>query len=112
MSEHKNSVFVMSLIDSGEPDKEDPGDPTNPGLIADLFTRVGGSNLKRFDLKTDAMVLIFSGNVIGDNLWLWRADHVKLGEDEVANDLVTVNELHWQVRNGECYVKHASKVFW
>jgi len=100
----------MSLIDFGEPDKEDPGDPTNPGLIADLFTRVRGSNLKRFEVKTHVMLRIFSGNVIGDNLWLWRADHTKLREGEVPND-PTVNARYWQVRNGEFYAQHALQVF-
>eukprot|EP00531_Pseudo-nitzschia_arenysensis_P009226 CAMPEP_0116131404 /NCGR_PEP_ID=MMETSP0329-20121206/8986_1 /TAXON_ID=697910 /ORGANISM="Pseudo-nitzschia arenysensis, Strain B593" /LENGTH=732 /DNA_ID=CAMNT_0003625829 /DNA_START=163 /DNA_END=2361 /DNA_ORIENTATION=- len=86
--EHCNTDNVESLIDFGEPGKsgeKDPGDPSNPGLIADLFTRVGGSNLNR-DVKTDVMVRIFSGNVIGDNLWLWRADHVKLKPNEPPNN--------------------------
>ncbi len=99
-SEYANSDKVRSLIDFGEPDKtgtEDPGDPSNPGLIADLFTRVGGSNLDR-TVSTDAMVRIFAGHVIGDNLWLWRADHVKLDKEngEKAND--PRFELYHQVR--------------
>jgi hypothetical protein len=31
------------------------------------------------------MICIHSGNVVGDNLWLWRADHVKLCPDEKPN---------------------------
>jgi hypothetical protein len=87
-SVHGNADGVKSLIDFGEPDKTgtaDPGDPTNPGLISDIFTRVGGSNLDR-SVMTDAMVRVFSGNVVGDNLWLWRADHVKLKPGETPND--------------------------
>eukprot|EP00536_Pseudo-nitzschia_multiseries_P006451 jgi/Psemu1/193123/e_gw1.136.37.1 len=113
MSKHSNSDNTMSLIDFGEPDKigtSDPGDPKNPGLLSDLFTRVGGANLNRADVKTDVMVRIFSGNVVGDNLWLWRADHVRLKEGEDAN-APEINDRYWQVRNGECYVKHAMQVF-
>jgi hypothetical protein len=31
------------------------------------------------------MVRIHSGHVLGDNLWLWRADHVSLGPHELPN---------------------------
>jgi len=74
----KNADGIRSLIDVGQPGVEDNGDPSNPTLLADIFTRVGGSNLERQNVETDAMVRIHSGNVMGDNLWLWRADHVKL----------------------------------
>jgi len=52
------------------------GDDTNPGFLYDCFARVGGP----YDAATqpvgaDTMVVINRGNVIGDNLWLWRADH-------------------------------------
>lgn len=77
---------VRSLIEVGVPGVEDAGDAHNPVLLADIFTRVGGSNLVREGVETDAMVRIHSGNVVGDNLWLWRADHVKLGKTEKPND--------------------------
>eukprot|EP00927_Polykrikos_kofoidii_P059613 TRINITY_DN5475_c0_g1_i1.p1 TRINITY_DN5475_c0_g1~~TRINITY_DN5475_c0_g1_i1.p1 ORF type:complete len:708 (+),score=103.17 TRINITY_DN5475_c0_g1_i1:56-2179(+) len=48
------------------------GDLDNPGLLHDLFVRVGGINPAA---RARIMVRIASGNVIGDNLWLWRADH-------------------------------------
>ncbi|VEU40320.1 unnamed protein product [Pseudo-nitzschia multistriata] len=117
-SEYMNSDKVMSLIDFGEPDKtgtSDPGDPTNPGLLSDIFTRVGGSNLDR-SVKTDVMVRIFSGNVVGDNLWLWRADHVRLRPGEEPND-PSINPRYHQVRIfeggkrvDECMVKNALQV--
>lgn len=85
-SPFKNDDGVASLLDFGEPAvTDDAGDSNNPGLISDIFTRVGGSNLDR-SIKTDAMVRVHSGNVVGDNLWLWRADHVKLAKGEDAND--------------------------
>jgi hypothetical protein len=33
----------------------------------------------------DIMIRIHSDNVVGDNLWLWRADHVKLCPGEKPN---------------------------
>ena len=70
-SENNNSDGTKSLLDFGEPEtngKKDSGDPANPGLIADLYSRVGGSNLNR-SVTTDVMVRIFSSHVICDNLW-------------------------------------------
>lgn len=44
----------------------------DPTIIYDLFCRVGGTG----ELGTAKSCLtINSNNVIGDNLWLWRADH-------------------------------------
>lgn len=46
---------------------------TNPILLANLIMRVGGQLLA--PNHVDISVLINSNNVIGDKLWLWRADH-------------------------------------
>ena len=35
------------------------------------------------DVQVDTMVRILSGNVIGDNLWLWRADHSAVRPNEI-----------------------------
>ena len=81
-----NADGVRSLLEYGEPDAVgDLGDPNNPGLLADIFARVGGSNLDR-SVSTNVMIRIHSGNVVGDNLWLWRADHVRLRPGELPND--------------------------
>ena len=57
------------LDKSKVPSKENPS-----GFIYDLFCRVGGSNPDpRVGVET--IVQIDSDWVIGDNLWLWRADH-------------------------------------
>ena len=74
---------VSSLLEWGDPSSNDAGDPRNPGAMSDVFARVGGD--KRDVVPIDAMVRIHSGNVYGDNLWLWRADHVALMEGEEAN---------------------------
>ncbi len=44
---------------------------TDPTILYDIFARVGGAGPG----SADAMVTIHSNNVIGDNAWLWRADH-------------------------------------
>eukprot|EP00467_Chlorarachnion_reptans_P019103 CAMPEP_0114505426 /NCGR_PEP_ID=MMETSP0109-20121206/10847_1 /TAXON_ID=29199 /ORGANISM="Chlorarachnion reptans, Strain CCCM449" /LENGTH=670 /DNA_ID=CAMNT_0001683865 /DNA_START=19 /DNA_END=2032 /DNA_ORIENTATION=+ len=55
-----------------------PGDEGNPGFMHDVFARVGGPDYQ--DVQTELMVDVRSGNVIGDNLWLWRADHSVRGK--------------------------------
>jgi len=42
-----------------------------PTLLADLFFRVGGANVG----NADTCLEINSHHVIGDHLWIWRADH-------------------------------------
>jgi hypothetical protein len=43
----------------------------DPIFLFDIFCRAGGAIAG----KVDCMVTINSNNVVGDNLWLWRADH-------------------------------------
>jgi hypothetical protein len=43
----------------------------DPTVIYDIFTRVGGAGPG----SADVMLTINSNDVIGDNAWLWRADH-------------------------------------
>lgn len=42
-------------------------------LLADLFFRVGGS--ANYDTAVDCCVEIAQDHVLGDNFWVWRADH-------------------------------------
>lgn len=44
---------------------------SNPTCLYDIFCRAGGATPGR----VDTFITINSNNVIGDNLWLWRADH-------------------------------------
>lgn len=56
----------------------------NPTLLADIFLRLGG-NINRTNGCENGLV-INSCDVIGDNFWLWRADH---GMDrDVFNDYI------------------------
>ena len=42
-------------------------------LLSDLFFRVGGHS--RENIAVDTCLVINQDNVIGDNFWIWRADH-------------------------------------
>ncbi len=42
-------------------------------LFADLFFRAGGATFE--NTKVDSCVILDADNVIGDNFWVWRADH-------------------------------------
>ncbi|MEP7002669.1 MAG: coagulation factor 5/8 type domain-containing protein [bacterium] len=44
---------------------------SNPTHLTDVFVRVGGAGVG----KATQSVVINSNSVIGDHLWLWRADH-------------------------------------
>lgn len=57
------------------------GHPDNPTFLHDLFVRVGGPNGGPGDEQVSAKVMlrINSGHVVGDNIWLWRADHTRSG---------------------------------
>ncbi len=60
---------------------------SNPTLLSDLFVRVGGAAVG----KATRSVEINSNDVIGDHLWLWRADHgngVGWTSNTAANGLV------------------------
>jgi hypothetical protein len=61
--------------------------PSNPTLLSDLFVRVGGAGMG----KATRSLEINSHDVIGDHLWLWRADHgngVGWTSNTAANGLV------------------------
>ena len=52
------------------------GDKTRPGVLSDVWARVGGPNdPKDYQQVADVMMTINYDNVIVDGTWLWRADH-------------------------------------
>ncbi len=56
------------------------GNPKAPGFLQDVFARVGGPDGTATDpVAAGIMLHVRNGNVIGDNLWLWRADHAAGG---------------------------------
>jgi hypothetical protein len=82
-----NGRAHWSLLEFGAEGVKDDGNPQNPGGLFDVFCRVGGGGpaAKRHWINIDTMVRIHSGHVVGDNLWLWRADHAELAPGESAN---------------------------
>mmetsp|Transcript_63589 Transcript_63589/g.127737 ORF Transcript_63589/g.127737 Transcript_63589/m.127737 type:complete len:400 (+) Transcript_63589:357-1556(+) len=56
-----------------------PGDPNNPVVLSDVFARVGGPDGPNGVAQAESMVVVKCGHVVGDNLWLWRADHTAGG---------------------------------
>ncbi len=48
---------------------------SDPTVLSDVFARIGGATIG----KATQTLQINSANVIGDDLWLWRADHGNSG---------------------------------
>jgi len=62
-----NSPFQLQVGPSGS----SASHAANPTVLHDLFFRVGGAAAG----KTTVSLQINSNNVIGDDFWIWRADH-------------------------------------
>ncbi len=59
-----------TLLEVGPPGST--GDhASNPTFLHDIFCRIGGATVG----TATSCLTINSNNVVGDNLWLWRADH-------------------------------------
>ncbi|MGC1615811.1 MAG: coagulation factor 5/8 type domain-containing protein [Candidatus Acidiferrum sp.] len=86
-----NSTTLMQV---GEPGStaDHSADPT---FLYDLFCRVGGADHVG---KATSCVTINSNDVIGDDLWLWRADHgsnVGWTQNPAANGLIVNGNHVW-----------------
>jgi hypothetical protein len=78
-----NSPVLVQVGPSGSSARHS----SNPIVLSDLFVRVGGAGVG----KATRSVEINSHDVIGDHLWLWRADHgngVGWTSNTAANGLV------------------------
>jgi hypothetical protein len=53
------------------------GEASNPGTLQDVFIRVGDQTAS--GVQARVMLEINNGHTIGDNVWLWRADHTAEG---------------------------------
>ena len=84
-SPYRQIVKNSTLLEWGEGGIVDPGTADNPGAMFDIFCRVGGGSGDRTAIAMESMMRIHSGHVVGDNIWLWRADHSDLAQGEVAN---------------------------
>jgi len=69
------------------------GDSNSPGVMSDVFARVGGTNnSSHSQVSAKRMVQVNSAQVLIDHTWLWRADHdvggyVKYSRNWVDNGL-------------------------
>ncbi|CAM9646342.1 unnamed protein product, partial [Chrysoparadoxa australica] len=86
------------LFEWGDDGKEDLGVAELPGVMSDIFARVRPGNDLDLEVNVKTIMRIHSGNVIGDNLWLWRADHTEAKKGGNINVLI----LSIQVVKGEC----------
>ncbi|MCL2191796.1 MAG: hypothetical protein FWB78_00175 [Treponema sp.] len=77
------SVYSVAMGPTGA--NRDHSD--NPSLLADLVLRVGGLFLG--PNHVDISVLVNSNNVLGDKLWIWRADHNGLPNE--------INYIDWHI---------------
>jgi hypothetical protein len=59
-----------TLLQVGEPGSS-ASHAADPVFLYDIYCRVGGAG----EASASCMVTIHSSNVVGDNFWLWRADH-------------------------------------
>ena len=81
------------------------------GVLSDIFVRVGGPDKVDIDkVGVETMMRINSDYVIGDNLWLWRADHsVLLSADEIEMNR-TPNKLYHKPTQREFKCDHSLEV--
>lgn len=74
------------LLQVGEPGSKasHAGDPT---FLYDIYCRAGGAGVG----VVDCMVTIHSSHVVGENFWLWRADHGRgAGWESNKNDTALI----------------------
>jgi hypothetical protein len=65
-----------TLLKWGTDNGKYAGSAEQPGVLSDVFARVGGPTDQRAQpVSTGSMIIINSGHVVIDNTWLWRADH-------------------------------------
>lgn len=89
-----NLLVVGTGDDAETSDEVATAEDTGVISLSDVFFRVGGTPTAK-PTQTECCVTVNSDNVVGDNLWVWRADH----GDQVAWDKnVTKNGI---VVNGD-----------
>jgi len=65
------------------------GSRTAPGVMSDVFGRVGGPNdSNKSEVSAQRMIQVNSANVLIDHTWLWRADHDVAGHVKDSRNYV------------------------
>ena len=101
---------------------------SNPTILQDIFVRIGG--VHPGVASTRSAVVINSNNVIGDDFWLWRADHgdgvgwdlntaknglVVNGDDVIMYGLMVEHfqeyDILWRGENGRTYFLQNEKCY-
>jgi hypothetical protein len=103
-----SETHTSTLLQWGYEDVTDRGDADYPGGLFDVFVRVGGSvtlggSGDRHATRVDTMMRLHTDHLVGDNLWLWRADHSDLQSNEVAN-YPHISSLYWQSEEEDFFV--------
>ena len=65
-------AYSKTLLEVGE-EKTDVSHAENPIFLSDLYFRIGGA--VEADTKVLQTLVINANDVVGDNFWVWRADH-------------------------------------
>ena len=100
----------------------------NPTILQDIFVRIGG--VHPGVASTHQAVVVNSNNVIGDDFWLWRADHgdgvgwdlntaqnglVVNGDDVIMYGLMVEHfqeyDIIWRGENGRTYFLQNEKCY-
>eukprot|EP00931_Biecheleriopsis_adriatica_P065663 TRINITY_DN40154_c0_g1_i1.p1 TRINITY_DN40154_c0_g1~~TRINITY_DN40154_c0_g1_i1.p1 ORF type:complete len:726 (-),score=135.67 TRINITY_DN40154_c0_g1_i1:126-2225(-) len=104
----KANMTQSTLLQWGD-DLFDQGKADDPGFLFDIFARVGGDYA---EAETGTVLKISSGHVIGDHLWLWRADHARLKPGEAPGWLSKTKRSQYHVvQNYEAKAQHGLEVF-
>lgn len=69
----KKSPLLLQVGEAEASEEAEAYKPEKPTVLSDLFFRVGGALAE--PTAVEACAEINSSNVIGDNFWVWRADH-------------------------------------
>ncbi len=64
-------AYSKNMVVVGEEGKHTPH--ADPVVLSDLYLRVGG--VENVHTETDVALAIHADGTLGDNFWIWRADH-------------------------------------
>ena len=74
-TEESEALVRLGAVEGNAEDATDGvAESVKPSLLADVYFRVGGI-ASDGPCKTKTCIAIDLDNVVGDNLWVWRADH-------------------------------------
>lgn len=65
--------YSENLVVVGGESKSGKSHADNPIVLSDVYFRIGGA--KNEKTEVDCTLLINANDVVGDNFWVWRADH-------------------------------------